>query len=702
MDIHNKILKLIKEQDLTPKRDKELAKILKISSYDFKEFINILDDLVKDGKLYRSTKNKYGLPKYFDVKIGMLEIAKKGYGFVIVEDEEDDVFIPRNNLNNAMHGDRVAVRVTKKSEDGRKKEGYIVRILKKGNKTIVGDFQRSKGFGFVIADDKKINWDLFIPGSKINGAKDRDKVVAKVEKWPTDDSNPEGKIIEILGDASDPLVTEEAIIRDYEVAQDFPGKVKCEADSFSDTIANKEIKRRKDYRALVTVTIDGEDARDFDDAISINKKDDTYELWVHIADVSYYVKEKSNLDKEALERGTSIYLPDRVIPMLPKNLSNNLCSLKPKVDRLALSIKMVIDSKGKVIDYVIDEAIINSNERMIYEDVADILEGKRSEELSRYDYIKDQFFLMEDLAKKLEDNRRRRGFIDFNLSESKMILDDEGKIKDIVKYERRVSHKIIEEFMLLANEVIAEHFYWLERPFVYRVHENPSEEKINTFKTFIYNLGYTLKGKDGEIHPKAIQELLNEVRGDSKEYIISKMMLRSLKQAKYSPFNEGHFGLATDHYCHFTSPIRRYPDLQIHRIIKKHLKGRLDSSELKRLEKRVEKVSEHASTQERIAEKLERDVRDLKKAEYMADKINEEYTGIISSVTSFGFFVQLENMIEGLVRIEALKDDYYEYDQESLKLIGEISNKEYKIGDEVQVIVKNVNIKYQEIDFVLK
>jgi ribonuclease R len=702
MRSEKEIMEYIINSKLPPAYDHEIAKAFNIEKNESQAFTKILDKLVEEGKLFYSRKKKYGLPEFFGIITGKLEIAKKGFGFVITDNpEETDIFIPRSALNDGMHDDIVAVKLTSGTREGKKKEGEIVKIIKKGNSRIIGVYQKAVGFGFVVPDDKRINWDLFVPGNATLNAKDGYKVIADVIKWPVDDKSPEGKIVEILGLSNDPFVEEEAIIRNTDVRQKFSKKIIDKAESLSEEITEEEISKRTDYRDLTTVTIDGKDARDFDDAISIKKNDDGFTLWVHIADVSHYVEEGGILDAEALKRATSIYLPDRVIPMFVEKISNNLCSLMPNVDRLALSVKMELDNNATVTSYKISKAIINSNERMTYEDVSNILKKDKNQKLKKYDYIKDEFFAMAELAKILNKKRFSRGSINFDFPETKINLDKEGYITDIYQYERGESNKIIEEFMLLANEVIAEYVFWLELPFVYRIHEDPDENKIEDFRKFVHNLGYTLKGKEGELHPKKVQELLESVKGKNEEYIINKMMLRSLKQAKYSSKNEGHFGLAAEYYTHFTSPIRRYPDLQIHRIIKLIIDNKMTKKQIAFLEKKVENVSEISSENERIAEKLERDVTDLKKAEYMKNHVGEEFEGIISSVTGFGMFIQLNNTIEGLVRIEDLDDDYYEYIPEQLKLIGTKSKKEYKLGQSVKVKVENVTVKNREIDFSL-
>lgn len=698
------ILSVLKEDVTKPIFDYELFQLMALPKADGDEFMMLLDELEAEGKVLKTKKDKYGIPERFNLVSGKIQVTKKGFAFLLMEDERGDIFIPASELNTAMDSDTVLVKLTKQPEDGRRGEGKVERVIVRAFDTIVGTFEASKDFGFVVADDKKLSRDFYIGKKDTKGAESGDKVVVKITKYSEQNRNPEGRIIDILGKAGTNEAEIQSIIRMHGLPEEFPKKVLRQADRIDTTISQEEIDRRKDFRKDVVVTIDGIDAKDLDDAISIDKLENgNYELGVHIADVTHYVQERSKLDVEALKRGTSVYLVDRVIPMLPKVLSNGICSLNPHEDRLTMSIVMEINKQGKVVNQQIYESIINSKERLTYTDVSDILEDQTEgkDHLKKYDYLNDTFVKMRDLAAILRKSREMRGMIDFNFPEAKVVTDEEGKVKDIVIRERRVSNKIIEEFMLKANETIAEYMYWMEIPFVYRIHENPKEEKIEEFNRLIHNFGYTIKGSLDEIHPREIQKLLKLVEGKKEEPLINKMMLRSLKQAKYSPFNDGHFGLAAQYYCHFTSPIRRYPDLQIHRIIKESLNGTIDKQRIADLEVIVAESSDQASKQERIAEKAERDTVDLKMAEYMSDYVGEEFDGFISSLTSFGMFIQLENTIEGLVRMVDLSDDYYVYDEANMIYIGEHTRKTYHIGDEVKVKVEKVSVKDREIDFVI-
>lgn len=697
------ILKVLREEVPKPIFDYELFKYMNLDQSDGDDFMELLNELEAEGKVLKTKKDKYGIPERFNLMSGVIQVTKKGFAFLIVEEPgEEDIFIPASELLTAMDGDVVLVKLTKHPEPGRRGEGKVERVIKRAFDKVVGTFEASKNFGFVVADDRRLNRDFYIPEKDKMNAETGDKVVIKITKYSEMQRNPEGKIIEILGKAGTNEAEIQSIIKMHGLPENFPKKVLRQADRIDPVISEDEIARRTDFRDLTIVTIDGFDAKDLDDAISIKKLNNgNYELGVHIADVTHYVTERSKLDVEALKRGTSVYLVDRVIPMLPKVLSNGLCSLNPAEDKLTMSIVMEIDDKGKVITQQIHESIIKSKERLTYTDVSDILENEveGKDHLKQYDYLKETFENMRDLAAILRKNREKRGMIDFNFPEAKIVTDDEGKVIEIAMRERRVSNKIIEEFMLKANETIAEYMYWMELPFVYRVHENPKEEKIAEFNKLIHNFGYVLKGSIEGIHPREIQKLLKEVEGKKEEALINKMMLRSLKQAKYSPFNEGHFGLAAQYYCHFTSPIRRYPDLQIHRIIKESLKGEISKQRMDELDSIVANAAEQSSKQERIAEKAERDTVDLKMAEYMSDYVGEEFDGFISSLTSFGMFIQLENTIEGLVRMVDLSDDYYVFNEANMVYIGEHTRKEYHIGDEVKVKVERVSVRDREIDF---
>ena len=598
-----------------------------------------------------------------------------------------------------MNGDKILVQITREDKNGKKREGEVVQILERGNKKFVGVYEDSRNFGFVVAEDTKINQDIFVSKRDRNGANDGDMVVVEITKWPEKRRSPEGRIVEILGKKGEKGLDILTIIKKFGLPEEFPQKVLDFAEGIEEEIPQKEYERRKDLRDIKMVTIDGEDAKDLDDAVSIEKlSNGRYKLGVHIADVTHYVREKNPLDKEALKRATSVYLIDRVIPMLPKKLSNGICSLNPKVDRLALSCIMIIDNNGKVLDHEICESVIRTNERMTYTDVTKILKDNDEELKKRYDYLVDDFKTMEELCNILYKKRIKRGAIDFEFEEAKITLDSKGKPIEIKPYEREIANRIIEEFMLVCNETIAEHMYWTNLPFVYRIHENPDEEKLEKFKEFVYNLGYFIKW-NGEIRPRNLQEVLEKVKGKKEEIVVSTLLLRSMMQARYSPECVGHFGLAAQYYCHFTSPIRRYPDLQIHRIIKEHLNGKIDGTRAKKLTTLVDYASKQSSEMERLAQEAEREVDDLKKAEYMLDRIGEEFDGIISSVTSFGMFVELPNTIEGLVHITALDDDYYIYDEAHLCLIGERTKKIYRLGDTAKVVCSRVDIPNREIFF---
>ncbi|WP_035378577.1 ribonuclease R [Fervidicella metallireducens] len=700
--IKENIISFMREEAYKPMTEEELAIIFDVPRKDIGHFYSLLDEMENEGLIVKTRKNRYGVPERMNLVVGKLQGHSKGYGFIIPDNQNaPDVYISAENINGAMNNDRVVARITKQSVNGKKIEGEVIRILERANKKIVGTFEKSDYFGFVVPDDKRIYQDIFIPKAKINGARTGDKVVVEVTKWPEKRRNPEGEIVEVLGDSKSPGVDILSIIKKYNLPEEFPEEVEKFVEEIPDEIPAEEYKRRRDLRNMRIVTIDGEDAKDLDDAVSIEKlSDGKYKLGVHIADVTYYVREKTPLDKEAFKRATSVYLVDRVIPMLPKKLSNGLCSLNPKVDRLTLSCFMTIDQNGKVIEHEIFESIIKTSERMTYTDVTKILKDKDSETIERYDYLVEDFKLMEELCLILNKRRMQRGALDFEFEESKIKLDENGKPIDIRPYEREIANRIIEEFMLVCNETVAEHMFWVGMPFVYRIHENPDEEKLAEFSEFVYNLGYILR-TTGEVHPKALQELLEQVKGKKEETVVSTLLLRSLKQARYSPDCTGHYGLAAKYYCHFTSPIRRYPDLAIHRIIKEFIHNGIDDKREKKLKKFVIDASKQSSDMERVAQEAERETDDLKKVEYMADKIGNIYPGIISSVTSFGMFVELENTVEGLVHISNMVDDYYIYDQKHHSLIGERMRKVYRLGDTVMIKVVKADIETRTIDFAI-
>lgn len=700
MGIKDTLLEFMREEAYRPMDIQELVSVFDINPDEYRAFKKTLKTMEKEGLIFRTKKDKFALPERLGLITGKLQAHAKGFGFLIPEVEgEKDVFIPSSFINGAMNGDRILVQITREDKNGKKREGEVIQILERGNTKIIGVYEDSKNFGFVIAEDTRISQDIFISKKDRNGAKDGDVVVVEITKWPEKRRSPEGVVKEVLGQKGDKGLDILTIIKKYGLPEEFPPKVQAFTAGIDEEIPLKEYNRRKDLRDVRMVTIDGEDAKDLDDAVSIERLDNgRYRLGVHIADVSHYVREKNPLDKEALKRGTSVYLIDRVIPMLPKKLSNGICSLNPKVDRLTLSCIMVIDGRGKVLDHEIVESVIRTNERMTYTDVTKILKDNDPELSKRYDYLLDDFKAMEELCSILYNKRTKRGAIDFEFEESKIILNEFGKPIDIKPYEREIANRIIEEFMLVCNETVAEHMFWSHLPFVYRIHEDPDEEKLEKFREFIYNLGYIVKW-NGEVKPRNLQEILEKVRGKKEETVVSTLLLRSMMRAKYSPECVGHFGLAAKYYCHFTSPIRRYPDLQIHRIIKEFINGKIDDDRSKKLTALVDYAARQSSETENIATEAEREVDDLKKAEYMLDRIGEEFEGIVSSVTSFGMFVELPNTIEGLIHITALDDDYYIYDENHLCLMGERTKKIYRLGDFVKVRCSKVDIPNREIYF---
>lgn len=702
-ELKQKLLGLISEAAYNPLKKEELAMIFDIHHTEMPMFYNFLDELVESGYLILTKKGKYTSPNQMGLFVGKLVSHKKGFGFVESDEEyTQDLFIPADSLNGAMHNDRVIAEITTPATDEKRAEGRIIKVVERAITDVVGTFQESKNFGFVLPDNKKFNKDIFIPKKFFNGARGNDKVVCRITQWPTEDRKPEGKIIEILGQKGDRYVEIASVIREHGLPEEFPKKVLDEAEKVAIEIPQEEIDRRLDIRDMNIFTIDGEDAKDLDDAVSIEVLDNgNYKLGVHIADVTHYVKEKSKLDKEALKRATSVYLVDKVIPMLPKTLSNGVCSLNPFEDKLTLSVFMEIDHKGEVVKHDIKETIINSKARMTYTEVSDILE-KDDEKLKKtFAKVADDFFTAEKLARILMKRREKRGAIDFDFPEAKIILNNDGDVVDIVQYERRISNRIIEEFMLITNETVAEHFFWLNMPFVYRVHETPAHEKIETLNKFISTFGYVIKGDLESVHPKALQGIIEQIHGKTEEKAISTIMLRSLKQARYSPECVGHFGLAAQYYSHFTSPIRRYPDLQIHRIIKEFLNGKISQKRQDQLAQIVDYASTQSSEREREAELAERDVKDIYKARYMEDRVGEEFVGIVSSVTSFGMFIELDNTVEGLVRLADMGDDYYIFDENTFTILGERTKKMYRIGDVVKIRVEKVNVDFKEIDFKL-
>ncbi|MDK2793789.1 MAG: ribonuclease [Caldanaerobacter sp.] len=703
MKIKERLLQLLREEDYKPSKIEEIMDMLHIDYNQRKILEATLKEMEKEGLVFKTKRGKYALPERLGLVRGRIDGHPKGYGFLIPEEQGiKDIFIPISGMNGAMDGDLVLVRVIEGAE-GKSQEGEVVKILKRANTTIVGTYEKNKNFGFVIPDNKKIHQDVFIPKGEDKGAKTGMKVVVRITKWPEGRRSPEGEIIEVLGYKGEPGIDVKSILRSYDIPETFPKEVLKEAEELPEEIPEKEKKRRVDLTKLKFVTIDGEDAKDLDDAVYVERlPNGNYLLYVSIADVSHYVKEGTNLDKEALRRGCSVYFLDRVIPMLPPKLSNGICSLNPGEERMTLTVKMEINTRGEIVDHDIFESIIESKERMTYTSVYKILEENDEELIKRYSHLVEDFKLMKELALVLLEKRKRRGSVDFDFPEAKVIVDEKGRPVDIVKVERNIAHKIIEEFMLAANETVAEHMHWLNVPFVYRIHEHPDIEKLLAFNKFIHNLGYHIKGVEGgEIHPKALQDLIRQVRGKSEQKVVETLLLRSLKRARYSPEDIGHYALAAKYYTHFTSPIRRYPDLVIHRIIKEYINGKLTEKRQRHYNRILEDIAARASERERAAEAAEREIEELKKVEYMADKVGNVYKGIISNVTSYGFFVELDNTVEGLVDVASLEDDYYVFDPERYVLVGERTKKVYSIGKEAYVKVAHVDVDNREIDFVL-
>ena len=698
-----KIIGFMTESAYRPMKFDELAVILDVPREDREQLAGVLEELEQEGSIYRTNKDKYGLPERMNLLAGRLQGSERGYGFLIPDNELiRDVFIPADGLAGAMNNDRVIVRITTKGTEERRPEGEVIKIIKRANTTIVGTFESSSSFGYVIPDDRRLTGDVFIPKDEMNGARQGFKVVAEIVKWPENRRNAEGRIVEVIGDSNEPGTDILSIIKAYNLKETFPEEVVRQADSIPEKIEPDMLRGRRDLRGLRMVTIDGEDAKDLDDAVSIEMlSNGSYRLGVHIADVSSYVTEGSPLDIEALKRGTSVYLVDRVIPMLPARLSNGVCSLNPKVDRLAFTVMMDLDQSGKVTNHDIFESVINIAERMTYTNVYRLLEMEDEELSQRYASLIPDFILMKELALILREKRMNRGAIDFDFDEAKIILDDKGKPTEVKRYETTIANRIIEEFMLACNETVAEHFNWADVPFVYRVHEEPDSEKIMSFAEFSSNLGYPLKGIN-KVHPRALQGILNKAKGTKQETIVSKVMLRSLAKARYSHQNLGHFGLAAQFYCHFTSPIRRYPDLIIHRLMKEALNGTLKDQREQDLIQRLPETARLCSERERAAEEAERETEDLKKVEFMKDRVGESFEGIISNVTSFGMFVELDNTIEGLVKVSNMEDDYYVFDDKHYCLLGERTKKRFSIGEELKVRLVRADIASKQLDFIIE
>lgn len=699
------LLDFMREKAYKPMTYQELEQHFGIEeAEDFKNFLKMLNRLEEEGAIIRTRANRYGVPERMNLIRGKLQAHPKGYGFLIPEDpRQPDVYIHANDMRGAMNGDTIMVRILSKGVGTQRLEGEVARIVSRGNQQIVGTFQPHDGFGFIIPDDKRINRDIFVAKENYNGAVDGQKVVAEIIKYPEGRAAAEGRVVEILGHKDDPGVDILSIIRKYQLPEAFPEEVEAEAEQVPDVISESDLEGRRDLRHLPIVTIDGADAKDLDDAVYLERLENgNYRLYVSIADVGYYVKEGSPMDKEAYRRGCSVYLVDRVIPMLPRRLSNGICSLNPQVDRLTITCEMEFDPQAKIVRHDIYPSVIKTAARMTYDEVRQIVVDENPEVMQKYEHLKDMFFLMKELALKLREFRMQRGAIDFDIHESKILVDEDGKPIDIVKRERTIAEQIIEEFMLAANETVAEHFYWLRVPFIYRIHEDPDSEKLMAFMEFATNFGYIVKGTGNKVHPRALQTLLEEIKGKKEETILSTMLLRSMKQARYEAESLGHFGLAAEFYTHFTSPIRRYPDLAIHRVIREVLiNGSLNEETIERLSEKLPDIARQSSDRERLAVDAERETDDLKKAEFMLDKIGEEFEGIVSGVTSFGMFVELDNTVEGLIRLSDMHDDYYHFHDRQMALIGERTSKVYRIGDEVKVRVARVNLDERTIEFEL-
>ena len=694
------ILEFMKDPEYKPMKAKEIAIILGVPKKEYPKFQEAIAELEKEFKIGKNHKNKYKVIKE-EYKEGNFRKNAKGFGFVNIG-EEDEIYISKENTNNALNGDIVLVEILEEKNKLKKAEGKIKRIIKHEKDTIVGTFQNNRNFGFVVPDDKNFGTDIFISKSNFGKARNGHKVLVEITKYPKNDKKSEGKIIEILGKPNEAGVDMLSLIKEYRLPSRFPEPVVKEAQKFGDKIEEKEIQKRIDNRKDIIFTIDGEDAKDLDDAVRVTKMENgNYRLDVHIADVSHYVKENSLLDNEALIRGTSIYMLGRVIPMLPRELSNGLCSLNAGQDRFTLSCSMEINKEGKVVSSEVYKGIINVKERMNYHDVQKILDKSDTDVLERYKpYIKD-FETMAELATILKNRRMEQGYLNLDIPESKIDLDINGKVINIGKYETSFSNEIIEQFMLIANETIAEKFYWLQAPFIYRVHEDPDIDKVKELNKFLFNFGMNIKISNEKVYPTEFSKILEQIKGKEEEKVVSNLILRTLKVAKYESENKGHFGIASKYYCHFTSPIRRYPDLFIHRIISKYLDNNYDVPE-KWIEDYMQKAEDRAresSEREKIATKVERESEDLKKAEYMEGKIGEEYEGIVSSVTQFGIFVELPNTVEGLIRFDDLGDEYFIYDENRKRLIGERTNKTYQIGDKVKIRVKSASKMLRQIDF---
>lgn len=694
------ILAFMRESTYKPLNVEELMNALEVN--EIRDFIAMLRDMEQQGLIVFTRKNRYGLPEKMGLVVGRFQGHSKGFGFLIPDKpEESDVFISADSANGAMHNDRIMVRLLKQST-GNRMEGEVIRILSRANNRIVGTFDDARKYGFVRPDEKRLPQDVFVSKECFNGARDGDKVIVEITRWPEPRRNPEGRVVDVFGRAGTPGVDVLAIVKKYRLPEEFPEEVLAEAQRIA-KIAPEDYQGRRDLRELPMVTIDGEDAKDLDDAVSLEKlSNGNWHLGVHIADVGHYVKEDSRLDKEAYERATSVYLVDRVIPMLPRELSNHICSLNAGADRLAMTCFMEIDPQGSVVSHEIMQSVIQVRERMTYTNVNKILLEDDGELKKRYAEFVSIFQNMAQLMKILRDKRFNRGAIGFDFPEAKVLLDEDGKPRAIVKRVSDVAEQMIEEFMIVANETVAEEYFWRVAPFLYRIHEQPDPEKVEALNDFLHRFGYHIKGGADDIHPRAFQDIVEKVAGLPEERVISTVMLRSMRHARYHPEPLGHFGLASKYYSHFTSPIRRYPDLVIHRVIKEYLaKGSLGKDRLEKLKVRMNDYAEQSTFREKLAEDAERESVDMKKVEYMERHVGDTFSGIISGVTSFGMFVELDNTVEGLVHVSTMTDDYYEFQERMIAFVGRHTRKVYKLGDPVEIQVVRVNVEERSIDFEL-
>ncbi|EJD5776291.1 ribonuclease R [Staphylococcus pseudintermedius] len=708
MNLKEEIIAIIKSADYEPMSVSDFQDALGLSSADsFRDLIKILVELEQTGMVTRTKQDRYQKQQQktnSGLVRGTLSQNKKGFAFLRPDDQEmEDIFIPPTKINRAMDGDVVLVEVKKSRGDFRKGkfEGEVKAIESHSIKQVVGTFSEARHFGFVVPDDKRIMQDIFVPKGQELGAVEGHKVLVQITQYSDGTNSPEGQISAILGHKNDPGVDILSIIYQHGIEIEFPDDVLKEAENVPETIQPDELKGRRDLRDELTITIDGADAKDLDDAIAVKKLDNgNTELTVSIADVSYYVTEGSALDREAYDRATSVYLVDRVIPMIPHRLSNGICSLNPEVDRLAMSCRMEIDAQGQVVKHEIFESVIHSNARMTYDAVNRIITDKDAVTRAQYPEIVPMLDLAQTLSQQLIAMRKKRGEIDFDIKEAKVIVNEEGIPKEVVTRERGEGERLIESFMLIANETVAEHFNQMEVPFIYRIHEQPKSERLCQFFDFITNFGIMVKGTGEDIHPSTLQNIHEEIAGRPEDMVISTMMLRSMQQARYDADNLGHFGLAADYYTHFTSPIRRYPDLIVHRLVRKYLiEKSMDGRAMHEWEEKLPQIAEHTSNRERRAIDAERDTDELKKAEFMIQHIGDEFEGVISSVANFGMFVELPNTIEGMVNMQNMSDDYYHFDERQMALIGERKAKVYRIGDVVKVKVIHVDVDERQIDF---